>query len=149
MQSQFLIDCRDVNKKIKRIIGAVCLLVLFVAYQTSITAFTHVHYVNGVLITHSHPFHGKHTHSKSELVVIGRLSTFQSPEVDVYEELHPYADASGYAGSGKINILGKGRMGAGRFSSRSAGIRGIIFYQAFSLESYRLIYRKVLVGYSS
>lgn len=36
-----------------------------------------------------HPFHGKHTHSKSELVVIGRLSTFQSPEVDVYEELHP------------------------------------------------------------
>ena len=89
MQSQILIDCRDVNKKIKRIIGAVCLLVLFVAYQTSITAFTHVHYVNGVLITHSHPFHGKHTHSKSELVVIGRLSTFQSPEVDVYEELHP------------------------------------------------------------
>ena len=24
------------------------------AYQASITAFTHVHYVNGVLITHSH-----------------------------------------------------------------------------------------------
>ena len=69
----------------KRIIGAVCLLVLFVAYQTSITAFTHVHYVNGVIITHSHPFHGKHTHSKSELLVIGRLSTFQAPEVDVYE----------------------------------------------------------------
>ena len=73
----------------KRIIGAVCLLVLFVAYQTSITAFTHVHYVNGVIITHSHPFHGKHTHSKSELLVIGRLSTFQAPEVDVYEDLHP------------------------------------------------------------
>lgn len=64
------------NKEMKRIIGAVCLLVLFVAYQTSITAFTHVHYVNGVIITHSHPFHGKHTHSKSELLVIGRLSTF-------------------------------------------------------------------------
>ena len=73
----------------KRIIGAVCLLVLFVVYQTSITAFTHVHYVNGVIITHSHPFHGKHTHSKSELLVIGRLSTFQAPEVDVYEDLHP------------------------------------------------------------
>ena len=77
------------NKEMKRIIGAVCLLVLFVAYQTSITAFTHVHYVNGVIITHSHPFHGKHTHSKSELLVIGRLSTFQAPEVDVYEDLHP------------------------------------------------------------
>ena len=76
------------NKEMKRIIGAVCLLVLFVAYQTSITAFTHVHYVNGVIITHSHPFHGKHTHSKSELLVIGRLSTFQAPEVDVYEGLH-------------------------------------------------------------
>lgn len=43
----------------------------------------------GVIITHSHPFHGKHTHSKSELLVIGRLSTFQAPEVDVYEDLHP------------------------------------------------------------
>lgn len=53
----------------KRIIGAVCLLVLFVAYQTSITAFTHVHYVNGVIITHSHPFHGKHTHSKLGLSI--------------------------------------------------------------------------------
>lgn len=36
-----------------------------------------------------YPLASKHTHSKSELVVIGRLSTFQSPEVDVYEELHP------------------------------------------------------------
>lgn len=89
MQPQFLMDCRDVKKEVKRIIGAVCLLVLFVAYQASITAFTHVHYVNGVIITHSHPFHGKHTHSKSELVVIGRLSTFHAPEVEIYEELHP------------------------------------------------------------
>ena len=31
----------------------------------------------------------QHTHSKSELLVIGRLSTFQAPEVDVYEDLHP------------------------------------------------------------
>ena len=38
---------------IKRTICALCLLALFVAYQASITAFTHVHYVNGVLITHS------------------------------------------------------------------------------------------------
>lgn len=89
MQSQFLMDCRDVKKEVKRIIGAVCLLLLFVAYQASITAFTHVHYVNGVIITHSHPFHGKHTHSKSELVVIGRLSTFHALEVEIYEELHP------------------------------------------------------------
>ncbi len=67
---------RNVNKEMKRIIGAVCLLVLFVAYQTSITAFTHVHYVNGVIITHSHPFHGKHTHSNPNfsLLVVCQLS---------------------------------------------------------------------------
>lgn len=77
------------NNKVKRIIGALYLLVLFVAYQTSITAFTHVHYLNGVLISHSHPFQGNHTHSKTELVVIDRLSTFHAPEVDVYIEQHP------------------------------------------------------------
>ena len=78
----------DVKQK-KKIIGALCLLVLFVMYQTSITAFTHVHYVNGVLVTHSHPFHDTHSHSKTSLVVIGHLSTFCSPEVDVYEVQHP------------------------------------------------------------
>ena len=41
-------------KQKKKIIGALSLLVLFIMYQASITAFTHVHYVNGVLITHSH-----------------------------------------------------------------------------------------------
>lgn len=89
MHPQLLIDCRDVKEKVKRIIRAVCLLVLFVAYQTSITAFTHVHYVNGVLITHSHPFQGKHTHTKTELIVINRLSTFHTPEVEAFEDLHP------------------------------------------------------------
>ena len=78
------------TQKVKRIVGAVCLLVLFVAYQTSITAFTHVHYVNGVLITHSHPFHGKHAHFKSELVVIDRLSAFHVLEADASVSLlHP------------------------------------------------------------
>ena len=99
------------NKEMKRIIGAVCLLVLFVAYQTSITAFTHVHYVNGVIITHSHPFHGKHTHSKSELLVIGRLSTFQAPEVDVYEELHPMRMLLAVLEAEKLISLVKGESG--------------------------------------
>lgn len=76
-------------KKTKKVILALSLLVLFVAYQASITAFTHVHYVNGVLITHSHPFHGKHSHTGTALVVIDRLSTFYSPEVEVYEDQHP------------------------------------------------------------
>ncbi|MEL5894372.1 hypothetical protein AAE250_12865 [Bacteroides sp. GD17] len=76
-------------KQKKKVIGALSLLVLFIVYQTSITAFTHVHYINGVLITHSHPFHGTHSHSKTSLVVIGCLSAFCSPEVDVYEDQHP------------------------------------------------------------
>lgn len=76
-------------KQKRKIIGALGLLVLFVMYQASITAFTHVHYVNGVLITHSHPFQGTHSHSKTSLLVIGHLSTFCSSGADVYEVQHP------------------------------------------------------------
>ena len=78
----------DVKQK-KKIIGALSLLVLFIMYQASITAFTHVHYVNGVMITHSHPFHGTHSHSQTSLLVIGHLSVFHSSGVDVYEVQHP------------------------------------------------------------
>ena len=74
-------------KQKKKNIGALSLLVLFIMYQASITAFTHVHYVNGVMITHSHPFHG--THSQTSLLVIGHLSAFYSSGVDVYEVQHP------------------------------------------------------------
>ena len=75
----------DVKQK-KKIIGALSLLVLFIMYQASITAFTHVHYV---MITHSHPFHGTHSHSQTSLLVIGHLSVFHSSGVDVYEVQHP------------------------------------------------------------
>ena len=75
----------DVKQK-KKIIGALSLLVLFIMYQASIT---HVHYVNGVMITHSHPFHGTHSHSQTSLLVIGHLSAFYSSGVDVYEVQHP------------------------------------------------------------
>lgn len=98
------------KREAKRIIGAVCLLVLFVAYQTSITAFTHVHYVNGVIITHSHPFHGNHTHTKSELVVIDRLSTFHSPEVEVFEDLHPTRILLAVLEDEKVTPLLKGKL---------------------------------------
>lgn len=74
---------------IKRTIRALCLLALFVAYQASITAFTHVHYVNGVLITHSHPFHNQHSHSTDSLIVIGLLSHFSSDTPDCCELQHP------------------------------------------------------------
>lgn len=77
------------RNRIKRTICALCLLALFVAYQASITAFTHVHYVNGVLITHSHPFHNQHSHSTDSLIVIGLLSHFSSDTPDCCELQHP------------------------------------------------------------
>lgn len=52
--------------------------------------FTHVHYVNGVMIAHSHPNKGKHTHTTTSLVVIDRLAAFHSLEaVDGYVYVTP------------------------------------------------------------
>lgn len=62
---------------------------LFVLYQVSITAFTHVHCIDGVLITHSHPFQGSHSHTKTSFAVIGYLSSFSSPEPVGCEESAP------------------------------------------------------------
>lgn len=65
----------------RRILVPILLLALFTAYQVSITMFTHVHYVNGVMIVHSHPSSNKHhTHTKSELVVIHNLSIIHTLE---------------------------------------------------------------------
>jgi len=77
-------------KQKKKNIGALSLLVLFIMYQASITAFTHVHYVNGVMITHSHPFDGKHKHTKSELVVIDRLSHAVTLENHITYDFKPF-----------------------------------------------------------
>ncbi len=65
------------------------LLVLFIGYYGSITLFTHTHIVNGVVITHSHPYNffkcekneqGEriplHHHTKNEYVLIHTLSHF-------------------------------------------------------------------------
>ena len=38
----------------------------------------HVHYVNGISITHSHPNKGEHTHSNAEILLLNRLSVFYS-----------------------------------------------------------------------
>jgi len=46
-----------------------------------VTAFTHVHYVNGVMIVHSHPCKDSHhKHTKSQLVVINHLASFHTYE---------------------------------------------------------------------
>ena len=48
----------------------------YVTYQVSITLFTHVHIVNGVMIVHSHPSSEKHhTHTTGQVILIAHLST--------------------------------------------------------------------------
>lgn len=115
---------------IKRTICALCLLALFVAYQASITAFTHVHYVNGVLITHSHPFHNQHSHSTDSLIVIGLLSHFSSDTPDCCELQHPTLSV---AGDGKRNRYArhKGKSVSDALSPRSPLFRYplIVLYQ--------------------
>lgn len=76
-------------KRIKRVPLSLLLLLLFTMYQVGITMFTHVHYVNGVMIAHSHPSHGKHTHSKTAIVVIDRFSVFHSLEADAHVCIEP------------------------------------------------------------
>ena len=56
---------------------------LFIAYLGSITLFTHSHVVNGVIISHSHPFKGEHEHSEAEAETIFFLSSFFSPSFSI------------------------------------------------------------------
>lgn len=67
--------------KKKHIFIPLCLLALFVTYQVSITMFAHVHYVNGVMIVHSHPStDNEHTHSDSQILTLAHVSNWGSTE---------------------------------------------------------------------
>lgn len=52
------------------------LLTLFLAYQVSITMFSHVHYINGVMLVHSHPSSDNHTHTEGQLLTLATVSSF-------------------------------------------------------------------------
>lgn len=57
------------------------LLTLFVAYQVSITMFSHIHYVNGVMIVHSHPStDNEHTHTESQVLALAHVSEWSGTE---------------------------------------------------------------------
>lgn len=57
------------------------LLTLFVAYQVSVTMFAHVHYVNGVMIVHSHPNNNQnHTHTEGQVLTLAHVASFVSVE---------------------------------------------------------------------
>lgn len=42
---------------------AVMFITVFMAYYAIISVYAHVHIVNGVMVVHSHPFKGKHSHT--------------------------------------------------------------------------------------
>jgi hypothetical protein len=74
--------------KRRYIIAPLLLLTLFLTYQVSITLFTHVHIVNGVMIVHSHPSSGKHhTHTTGQVISIAHLSTIHTLEAEVQAEM--------------------------------------------------------------
>lgn len=52
------------------------LLTLFVSYQVSISMFSHVHYVNGVMIVHSHPASDNHTHTEGQILTLAQVSNY-------------------------------------------------------------------------
>ena len=56
------------------------LLIIFSVYYTMVAMYTHFHIINGVTIMHAHPFHGEHTHSQGQLLVLDFFSHFYSDE---------------------------------------------------------------------
>lgn len=66
---------------LKRAILPFMLLALFAVYQASIMANVHTHCINGIILTHSHPNQGDHTHSNADLSLLSRLSVFYSLKV--------------------------------------------------------------------
>lgn len=73
------------NEKVKGYIGNFMLL-LFVMYFGSICLFTHVHYVGGKMVCHSHPYSGGHNHTSGEFQLIAALSHFDTLDPS---SLHP------------------------------------------------------------
>lgn len=64
----------QINKRFLPIV----LFILFNAYQVNILLFSHVHYINGIPITHSHPNKGEHNHPEDGIRFIALLSSIHS-----------------------------------------------------------------------
>ena len=68
-------------QKKKYIFIPLFLLTLFVAFQASITMFSHVHYVNGVMMVHSHPStDNEHTHTEGQILTLAHVSHWAGTE---------------------------------------------------------------------
>lgn len=56
------------------------LLALFLAYQAGVMMFSHTHYINGVMIVHSHPSKDTHTHTEGQIISIAQVTSFVTTE---------------------------------------------------------------------
>jgi hypothetical protein len=74
-------------KLIAKKILPLLLLLIINAYQINILLFTHVHYVNGIPVAHSHPNHGQHSHPDGGLLFIAFISSFHSLKPENYSGL--------------------------------------------------------------
>ena len=62
-------------KERKYIFIPLFLLTMFVAFQTSILMFSHIHFVNGMMIVHSHPSNNtQHTHTEGQILTLAHVS---------------------------------------------------------------------------
>lgn len=75
----------------RKAIGAVLLLALLMTYKVAVTMFVHTHNVDGTMVAHSHPFtNSNHSHSSSQILVIGQLSSFNGLEHAACDEIKVY-----------------------------------------------------------
>ncbi|WP_455592999.1 hypothetical protein [Bacteroides sp.] len=72
-------------RSVKRVLVSLLLLTLFTTYVVSITMFTHMHYVNGVMVVHSHLYKGTHSHTESNILIMAHFASFHSLEADVHQ----------------------------------------------------------------
>ena len=73
----------------RKSIVAILFLVLLMSYKVGVTMFVHAHDVDGTMVVHSHPFtSSNHSHSSSQVIAIGQLSSFNGIENATYEEIN-------------------------------------------------------------
>lgn len=76
-------------RQVRRSVISLLLLNLFATYVVSITMFTHMHYVNGVMVVHSHLYKGSHSHTESNILIIAHFASFHSLEADAQQYVAP------------------------------------------------------------
>lgn len=75
--------------------GAAALLLVFLFYMGNIFLFTHIHNIDGIIVSHSHFYSGttdtpNHNHSEQQINVIHILSSFNSDALCVDNALAAY-----------------------------------------------------------